>query len=236
VARRFRARGPVARRAGAISIGLGSTLLVLGAIAGLGGCQARTTGHAIPTVTFGSVPADSSAATSPSIPVRSTPASNAATSTVPTARSPLPAAGGRLAIRRLGVDAPIVAVGAPNRVLDIPLDPHTVGWWDGGAVPGSGHGSIVIAGHINYAGVTGALAILPDLKLGDSVTLSRPGHILTYSVRAVRTYDKSQGLPAAAFSQTTPEQLVLITCGGPFDASTGNYEDNIVAYAVPAAV
>jgi hypothetical protein len=26
---------------------------------------------------------------------------------------------------------------------------------------------------------------------------------------------------------------VMITCGGPFDPATGNYEDNIVAYATP---
>jgi hypothetical protein len=30
-------------------------------------------------------------------------------------------------------------------------------------------------------------------------------------------------------------RLVLVTCGGPFDASTGNYLDNIVAFAVPVA-
>ena len=217
------------RRAGAISIGIGAALLVLGAVAGLGGCRARTTGHAIPTVTFGSLPADSSPPTSPS----SKPPVSASPSVASRARMPLAAPGARLTIPRVSVDAPIVAVGAPNRVLDIPLDPHTLGWWDGGAVPGSGHGSIVIAGHINYAGVTGALAVLPDLKLGDTVTLSRAGHTLTYSVRAVRIYDKGQGLPASAFSQSTPEQLVLITCGGPFDSSTGNYEDNIVAYATP---
>jgi hypothetical protein len=26
---------------------------------------------------------------------------------------------------------------------------------------------------------------------------------------------------------------VLVTCGGPFDARTGSYRDNIVAFAVP---
>jgi hypothetical protein len=28
--------------------------------------------------------------------------------------------------------------------------------------------------------------------------------------------------------------VALVTCGGPFDAATGNYLDNIVAFAVPA--
>jgi hypothetical protein len=29
-------------------------------------------------------------------------------------------------------------------------------------------------------------------------------------------------------------RLVVVSCGGPFDASTGHYLDNIVAYAVPS--
>jgi hypothetical protein len=39
--------------------------------------------------------------------------------------------------------------------------------------------------------------------------------------------------PAEAFDRIGRARLVLITCGGPFDPSTGNYRDNIVAYAVP---
>jgi hypothetical protein len=34
------------------------------------------------------------------------------------------------------------------------------------------------------------------------------------------------------FDQHAPGRLAIVTCGGPFDASTGNYEDNIVAFAV----
>jgi hypothetical protein len=29
-------------------------------------------------------------------------------------------------------------------------------------------------------------------------------------------------------------RLVIVSCGGPFDATTGHYLDNIVAYAAPA--
>jgi hypothetical protein len=35
------------------------------------------------------------------------------------------------------------------------------------------------------------------------------------------------------FDQSSVGRLAIVTCGGPFDASTGNYLDNIVAYAVP---
>jgi hypothetical protein len=50
----------------------------------------------------------------------------------------------------------------------------------------------------------------------------------------VQTYPNRTGLPSSILTNDAPEQLVLITCGGPFDQNTGNYEDNIVVYASPA--
>jgi hypothetical protein len=57
---------------------------------------------------------------------------------------------------------------------------------------------------------------------------------LRFTVTGVRTYAK-EGLPyQQIFDQKVAGRLAIVTCGGPFDASTGNYLDNIVAYAVPA--
>jgi len=36
---------------------------------------------------------------------------------------------------------------------------------------------------------------------------------------------------AAIYANTSYPSLRLITCGGPFDSSTGQYLDNIVVYA-----
>jgi hypothetical protein len=47
-------------------------------------------------------------------------------------------------------------------------------------------------------------------------------------------YDKSALPVAAVFGQQVTARLVIVSCGGPFDAATGHYLDNIVAYAVPA--
>ena len=146
---------------------------------------------------------------------------------------PMAAAGAQLDIPRLGVSAQIVGIGVTNRTLDVPLDPKVLGWWTGSAKPGSGTGSVVIDGHINYNGVAGALSVLPQLHVGDRVTMTRGADRLVYRITAVRTYVKAGGLPADIFGQDVAERLVLVTCGGPFDASTGNYEDNIVAYATP---
>lgn len=63
--------------------------------------------------------------------------------------------------------------------------------------------------------------------------MAAAGHAYRYVVRALRAYAKA-GLPAAAvFGQDVTARLVIISCGGPFDAATGRYLDNIVAYATP---
>lgn len=145
---------------------------------------------------------------------------------------PIPS-GSRLRLDRLGVDAPITDVGLDGRVMQVPRDPHVVGWWTAGAKPGSDHGSIVIVGHINYAGVDGALGVLPRAHPNDIVTLQEGRTTLRYRIVAVHSYPKTTGLPADLFSTTGPARLVLITCGGDFDSSSGNYVDNIVGYAEP---
>jgi hypothetical protein len=139
----------------------------------------------------------------------------------------------RLRLARLGVDAPVVPVSAPGGVMQIPQDPGVVGWWSSGARPGSPRGNVVIVGHVDFHGVTGALAALPDTRPGDAVVVAGSTASLRYVVRAIRVYPKATGLPPAIFARDGPQQLVLITCGGPFDPSTGNYEDNIVAFASP---
>ncbi|MGI8665827.1 MAG: class F sortase [Jatrophihabitans sp.] len=146
--------------------------------------------------------------------------------------APLPT-GSRLRLSRLGIDSSIVAVSLHATVLGVPRDPQVLGWWAQGASPGSGPGSVVITGHVDYAGVRGALAALPEARPGEPITLVEPARVVRYQVTAVRTYPKSVGIPASAFARSGPERLVLITCGGPFDPSTGNYLDNIVAYADP---
>ena len=141
--------------------------------------------------------------------------------------------GSHLVLTRLHINAPIDDVALDGRVMQVPQDPRRVGWWTGGAKPGSDHGSVVIVGHINYAGTPGALGVLPSARPGDAVSLVEPGHTERYRIVAVHSYAKTSGLPSNAFRTSGSAQLVLITCGGSFDASTGNYRDNIVAYAEP---
>jgi hypothetical protein len=48
----------------------------------------------------------------------------------------------------------------------------------------------------------------------------------------VRNYPKS-ALPTSVYSHAGPARLVLITCGGPVDAVSGHYRENIVVTAEP---
>jgi Sortase domain len=145
----------------------------------------------------------------------------------------------RIEIPRLHEQAPIVQVNTTaDRQLEIPLDPKIVGWWAGGAMPGAKKGTAILAGHINYAGVDGALARINLLNPGDLVYIYGK-HLgkatkVKFKITGVRTYYKKTLPYAEIFDQSSVGRVAIVTCGGPFDASTGNYLDNIVAFAVPA--
>lgn len=141
-----------------------------------------------------------------------------------------------LTIPSLGVVASVEAGGVTAAgALQLPSDPAQVSWWVGGARPGDPTGSVVIAGHVDSAATgLGALARLSELAPGSVVQVQGEGGSMTYRVTGRRQYLKSELPTAAIFSQQVAARLVLITCSGRFDRSTGHYEDNTVVYAVPA--
>ncbi len=145
----------------------------------------------------------------------------------------------RIVIPKLKAQAPIVKVAtSANRELEIPQNPRIAGWWSPGAKPGAAKGTAIIAGHINYAGVPGALGQIGRLDPGDLVyvygTLDADHRArVTFKVTGVRSYPKKTLPYREIFDQATVGRLAIVTCGGRFDASTGNYLENIVVYAVP---
>lgn len=148
----------------------------------------------------------------------------------------------RIEIPKLGASASIVNVSVlGGGELDVPLNPKVVGWWKDGAKPGAAKGTAILDGHINYAGVEGVLATIGTLNPGDRVfvyglSATKKQTKIAFTITGVRTYNKHNLPYQQIFDQGSTSRLALITCGGPFDASTGNYEDNIVAFAVPSAV
>lgn len=139
-----------------------------------------------------------------------------------------------IAIADLHINSPVVPIGVTNGALDIPEDVTKIGWWKDSAKAGSSQGSVVLTGHVDSAqeGI-GALFYLDTLKQGSSVQLQTDQGEVGYTVVARRVFEK-QAVPHDVFRRTGTPQLVIITCGGPFDQKKLVYRDNVVVYAVPA--
>ncbi|MBC7678192.1 MAG: class F sortase [Pseudorhodobacter sp.] len=144
----------------------------------------------------------------------------------------------RLAVPALDVDARVVPVGVESGGgLTIPVDARTVGWWSGGAAPGSPVGTVLLAGHVDAAGQgPGALYRLATTPIGATVTPQGPGGARSYVVQARRRYLKSELPWRSLFAQGRQPRLILITCGGDFDYRTKHYTDNVVVVATPSPI
>jgi hypothetical protein len=136
-----------------------------------------------------------------------------------------------------GRSARVSAVGLRrDGSLVIPDNPQTVGWWTGGSRARDPFGSIVVAGHVDSArrGI-GVLAALPRIRAGQIVTLTAGRRTAKYVVVSGGLVPQAQLSRASGlFRRDGSPQLVLITCGGPFDPVRHRYADNYIVVARPA--
>lgn len=171
-----------------------------------------------------------SAPTAPSVPTRD--ASIGAQQTV------APVEPTKVTIPTLSISAPVEPVGVQtDQQMQIPEDISRVGWYRYGAAPGSPTGSAVLAGHVDDKeqgiGVFGSIGTLAP---GDQVDVTlADGRTLTYQVLSREIFDKSSVPWDRVFDRTGPPRIVLVTCGGSFNASESSYVDNILVTAVPVA-
>ncbi|BEL05163.1 hypothetical protein Q0Z83_033540 [Actinoplanes sichuanensis] len=170
------------------------------------------------------------------------------TSTAPPSRPRVPVSAGdlpapaddapvRLAIPALGLTASVDAVGIDRATGDFAVPPSVdrVGWYRYGPGATARAGSIVVAGHVDSAAEgEGAFFRLGELDAGDVVTLTGPdGHDRDFTVVARERHRKTAVPLEKYFVRDGAVRLTLITCGGPFDAATRHYRDNVVVTAVP---
>ena len=135
----------------------------------------------------------------------------------------------------------------PDGSLYVPPNPRAVSWSSQDVAPGSGHGTIILVGHVNYGGVAGAFADLAGYRVGQIITLVlADGRRLNYAVaappievnknalgpRREELFDQSHSYGLAGRPKSG--RLLLLSCGGIFDNRTGHYESNIFVYAFPA--
>jgi sortase (surface protein transpeptidase) len=124
----------------------------------------------------------------------------------------------------------------PDGALQVPPDAGTVGWFTGAPTPGEA-GPAVLAAHVDYKRVPGVFVRLKQLHQGEQVTVGRAdGRTAVFTVYQVDRYSKTSFPTDRVYGDTPGPELRLITCGGAFDHSSGNYLDNVVVYARLTAV
>lgn len=141
----------------------------------------------------------------------------------------------QITIPGLGVDAPVDIVGLiGDGKVEVPTDVRRTGWYQYSQVAGASTGSTVIVGHKDGVDQgAGAFYDLGALDVGTRIIVTtESGQRLRYEVVARESFDKQVVPLAELFSGAGPHRLTLITCGGPFDATTLGYTDNVVVTAV----
>jgi len=149
--------------------------------------------------------------------------------------APLPASTPMtIEIPAIGVDAPVMRLGLnPDGTVQVPpLTNHNLaGWYDRSVTPGA-KGTSVILGHVDdYAGPS-VFFNIKNLRKGDTIDVTRAdGTTAVFAVDGVQKAAKTSFPTSDVYDNVPYPALRLVTCGGPFDASTGEYLDSIVVYA-----
>lgn len=138
----------------------------------------------------------------------------------------------RVRVPALGVDSPLDGLGqAPDRTVEVPDDPARAGWYELGPRPGQ-HGPAVVLGHVDGEGRPGVFFALHELDVGALVVVDRAdGSEVRFRVTRLERMPKTAFPTREVYLPTAGPELRLVTCGGSFDAATGHYRDNVIAYA-----
>jgi LPXTG-site transpeptidase (sortase) family protein len=138
----------------------------------------------------------------------------------------------RLVIPRIGVDAPVIAVGlTADGAMDVPERAEEVGWYQYSPRPGL-KGNAVLAGHLNWRGVDGVFRHLASLAAGDTVIVrAANGQERPYTVSWRREWPVATAPIGTVFELLERPALTLITCGGSWNPVTQRYDTRVVVRA-----
>jgi sortase (surface protein transpeptidase) len=152
----------------------------------------------------------------------------------PVAQPLAPSVPVRIEIPAIAVDAPVTKLGlnADGTVQVPPLDNHDLaGWYTGSVTPGA-QGAAVMLGHVDSWSGGSVFFKIKNLKRGDKVDVIRAnGSTAVFTVDGLQKAVKVAFPTSQVYGSPGYPALRLITCGGPFDAATGSYLDNIIVYA-----
>lgn len=119
--------------------------------------------------------------------------------------------------------------------MEIPDSAAVAGWYQYGPAPSEEAGNAVMAAHVDSPQGLGPFGRLLNVTEGAVIEVeSASGEQVTYEVVDVEQTDKREVDLSQVFADDGPAQLVLVTCGGAWDAGRGHYDDNVIVTAVPA--
>jgi LPXTG-site transpeptidase (sortase) family protein len=140
---------------------------------------------------------------------------------------------GRLIIRSIGVNAPVLGVGVDKSgAMAVTNESYDVGWYKLGPAPGD-PGDAVIDGHLDWYDTSHAVFFnLKNMRAGDDIEVQRldgvSHHFKVTNVQSVSYNATVAGL----FTPTGPARLSLITCGGQWDFKKGEYLQRVIVDSV----
>lgn len=93
-------------------------------------------------------------------------------------------------------------------------------------------GAAIVAGHVDTTTGPAIFLQLRFLQAGSTVDITRTdGTVATFKVDTVETFSKAKFPDKRVYADTPDAQLRLITCGGNYDKTVKDYEDNVVVFA-----
>ncbi|MPY47350.1 class F sortase [Streptomyces acidicola] len=140
----------------------------------------------------------------------------------------------RISIPQIGVNAPFtgLSIGASGQLNPPPADDtNLVGWFRDGASPGE-RGSSIVVGHVDTKTGPAVFARLEELRSGSTVRITRAdGIVASFKVDSVKSFSKADFPNKRVYADASSPELRLITCGGAYNKSTREYEENVVVFA-----
>ncbi len=201
----------------------------------VGTAPTSATGAPSPSRTPG--PAGTSAPGTSAEQSTETPDSPAATPTpAPTPSGPAvlaESAPTRISIPAIGVDSSAFVELGLNELGEVaaPEAADDIGWFTGAHAPGA-PGVGVVAAHVTWDGAEAPFFELGQLQQGDEVEVEREdGSRAVFAVTRLATFAKDDFPTEEVYRSTDEPELVLVTCGGEFDADARYYDSNVIVWA-----
>ncbi len=137
-----------------------------------------------------------------------------------------------ISIPSIKVESDLIEVGKnADGTIEVPAgkDFDKAAWYKHGATPGQ-FGSAVIEGHVDSAENGPSIFFsLGSVQAGQSVFVDRADGIRAeFIIDSVEEYTKDKFPTELVYGLKNYAGLALITCGGDFNAESGEYDSNIV--------